>query len=186
MTKIKEKLEYYLSESNNKIKLGERINKGIKKLENEDKNNIIKILSYVSKANKTEKQMKNLFKELIKNIKFIYEEEKSNIKYEEYYFNGIQIPKNIQIKDITNTSFNISWNIDNINILNIDNNKIKYIIEIRKEKEKYEKIYEENNNNYLINNLLKNTNYELRICSIYNNELISSWSEILKIKTLNF
>ena len=101
-------------------------------MENEDKNNIIKILSYVSKANKTEKHMKNLFKELIKNIKFVYEEEKNNIKYEEYYFNGIQIPKNIQIKDITSSSFNISWNIDNINILNIDNNKIKYIIEIRK------------------------------------------------------
>ena len=58
------------------------------------------------------KKMKNLFKELIKNIKFTYEEEKSNIKYEEYYFNGIQIPKNIQIKDITSSSFNISWNID--------------------------------------------------------------------------
>ena len=63
---------------------------------------------------------------------------------------------------------------------------MKSIIEIRKENEKYEKIYEGNNNNYLINNLIKNTNYELRICSIYNNDLISLWSDIQKIKTLNF
>ena len=111
---------------------------GIKKLGNEDKN-MIKILSYVSKMNKTQKDMKKLFSKLMRNIKFNYEEEKSNIKYEEYYFNGIFIPKNIELKDITSSSINISWNIDNIKINNVDNNKIKYIVEMRKENEKFEK-----------------------------------------------
>ena len=40
----------------------------------------------------------------IKSIKFKYEE--NNIKYEEYYFNGIPIPKNIEIKDISYNSIN--------------------------------------------------------------------------------
>ena len=97
VTKIKEKLEIYLSESKNEIKISERINKGIKKMENEEKN-IIKTLSYVSKINKTQKNIKKL---LMKNIKINYDENKNNIKYEEYYFNGIYIPKNIEFKIIS-------------------------------------------------------------------------------------
>ena len=60
VTKIKEKLELYLSESNKNIKINERINNGIKNLENEDKN-MIKILSYVSKINKNKRNNKKLF-----------------------------------------------------------------------------------------------------------------------------
>ena len=120
--------------------------------------------------------MKKLSNELMKSIKFNYEE--NNIKYEEYYFNGIPIPKNIEIKDINYNSININWEIDN----NIDNNKIKYIIEIKKENEKFNKIYEGNNKNCLLNNLSINTNYEFRICSFYNNSY-GNWSEIQKVKT---
>ena len=85
VTKIKEKLEIYLSESKNEIKINERINKGInllcymkinimhiiKKMENEEKN-IIKTLSYVSKINKTQKNINKLFNTLMKNIKINY------------------------------------------------------------------------------------------------------------------
>ena len=39
--------------------------------------------------------------------------------------------------------------------------------------------------NYLINNLDSNTNYEIRICSIYN-DINSIWSEIKKVKTNEF
>ena len=60
----------------------------------------------------------------MKNIKFNYQEEKSDINYEEYYFNGIDSPKDIEFKDITLSSLNISWKMDNSNNINIDN-KIK-------------------------------------------------------------
>ena len=121
----------------------------------------------------------------MKNIKFYYKEEESNIKYEEYYFNGISIPKNIEFKEISSNNMNISWKIENINNINIDNNKIKYRVEKRKEKEEFIKVYEGNNQYCSINNLEFNTNYEFRICSIYN-DIIGSWSEIYKIKTLEF
>ena len=62
---MKEKLDIFLSVSNKLINIGDRINKGIKSLNNE-KNNI-KILTYISKINKTEKEMKNLFQELMRN-----------------------------------------------------------------------------------------------------------------------
>jgi len=39
--------------------------------------------------------------------------------------------------------------------------------------------------NYLITNLNSNTNYEIRICSIYN-DINSLWSEIKKVKTNEF
>ena len=57
VTKIKEKLENYLSQSNNLIKINEKIKQGIKKL---------------------------------------YKEK--NINYKNYYFNGIPVPKIIEIR----------------------------------------------------------------------------------------
>jgi len=71
---------------------------------------------------------------------------------------------------------------DDINIINIDKNKIKFKIEIKKENSDDIKIYEGNEMNYLINNLDSNTNYEIRICSVYN-DINSIWSEIKKVKT---
>ena len=104
----------------------------------------------------------------MKNLKISLIEEKSTIKYEEYYFKGIQIPKEIEFKEIGSNSFKVSWKIDEINILNIDKKEIKYRLEIRKENSNGEfcQLYEGNENNYLVNNKIeKNTNYEIRICS---------------------
>ena len=185
VTKIKEKFEISLTEINNILKSCDKINKGIKSIEKEEKN-MIKILSYVNKINKNQKEMNKIFQQLMKNMKISFIENESIIKYEEYYFNGIPIPNNINIKDIGTTNFTISWNIDNINILNINKKDIKYRIELRKEnnKDKFIQIYEGNEYNYIVNKLDKNTNYEIRICSLYN-DIISEWTQIYKIKTKN-
>ena len=129
--------------------------------------------------------MNILLQELMRNLKITFEENQTNIKFNNYYFNGIQTPKDIEFKDISTNNLKIFWNIDNINILNIDNKKINFIVEMRKENknEKFIKVYEGNNKNCLIDNLIKNTNYEIRICSKYN-ELIGIWSKIKKVKTI--
>ena len=160
VTKIKEKFELSLTEINKKTKTCEKILKGINNLEKE-KNDMIKTLSYISKININKEKMRILFQELMKNLKISYIEKENTIKYEEYFFNGIPIPSNIKFNDISTNSFKISWNLDDINLLNIDKKEIKYRIEMKKEnkKEKFKQIYEGNDNNYLIDNLDKNTNY---------------------------
>ena len=186
VTKVKEKLEKFLSQSDNVIKTSEKINKGIKILEKEEKN-MIKTLTYVSKINKLNKEMKILNQELMRNLKISFQEEENNIKYEEYYFNGIPTPKTIEFKDINSQSFKIYWNIDNINLLNINNKEIKFKVEIKKENsnDEFIQVYEGNNNNCLIENLKENTNYEVKICCIHN-DLIGPWTKIQKIKTDDF
>jgi len=146
---------------------------------------MIKILTYLSKINKNKKEMKQLNDTCMRNIKISFEENK--VKYEEYFFNGIPSPKNIEFKDIEDNNLKVSWKIEDINILNIDKNKIKFKIEIRKENSdnNFNKIYEGNEMNYLINNLDSNTNYEIRICSVYN-DINSIYSEIKKFKTNEF
>jgi len=185
VTKIKEKLEISLTHVNNLSKISEKIVKGIKSLENEEKN-MIKTLSYVSKINKNQKEMKDLFQELMKNLKITFIEDQNTIKYEEYYFNGIPIPKDIEFKEIESTSFKVCWKIDDIITKNFDKNELKYRIEIRKENsnDKYIQYNSENNTNYLINNLEKMTNYEVRICSIYK-DVTDNWTQLFKIKTSN-
>ena len=188
VTKIKEKLEYFWSKSNNEIKKNEKINQGITKLKNEENNNNIninKILSYISNINKNKKELNKLITEPMKSLKFNYLEEKSNINYEEFYFNGIAIPYNIEFKDISYQYLNLEWKVDNINNIYIDKNKIKYKIEARKNKEKFNRVYEGNNLNCLINDLDFDTEYEFRICSFYDNK-IGPWSEIKKVKTMAF
>ena len=149
VTKVKEKLENFLSKSNNYIKLSEKIDKGLKVLEKENKEqkNMIKTLSYITKINKTQKDMKLLFQELMRNIKITYQNENNNINFEEYYFNGIPKPKNIEFNDISGDSVNIKWKTDDINILNVDKKQIKYIVEMRKENKKFIKVYEGKENN---------------------------------------
>ena len=182
VTKVKEILENYLSKSNNEIKLSEKINRGLKQLQSEE-NNVLKNIAYVSKLKKCQKEMKILLSDKIKSLKFKYQEDKCNIKYEYYFFKEILIPKNIEIKDIFSTSFKVFWEIDN-NVKN-NNKKLQYKVEIRKENEDFYTIYEGENEECSIDNLQLNSKYELRI-GLFNNFLNYSWSEIKKIKTSDF
>ena len=183
VTKVKEKLEIFLTEANEKIKLSEKINKSLKNLK--IKENMIKLLSYIQKIDETENSMNSLSFNLMRNLDISFIEKKNIIKYDEYYFNGLPTPKDIEVKDVTQTSANIIWKIDKLNINNIDNEKIKFKLEMKKEGKKFIEIYEGNNNNYKVFDLKVNTNYEFRICTIYN-DLISPWIEIKKIKTLDY
>ena len=63
----------------------------------------------------------------------------------------------------------VTWDIDDININNIDKNKLKYIIKIRNKTKggKFKQIYEGNEKKILIENLSLSTNYEILIYSIY-------------------
>ena len=93
------------------------------------------------------------------------------------------IPKINETKIDGLNNINVSWDIEKFNNININKEEIKYIVEIRKENDKFYKVYEGKNKNCLINNLLLNTNYELRISSSFNNNLKGGWSKIHNIKT---
>ena len=136
VTKIKEKLENFWSLSNNEIKISEKINKGIKKMENEEKS-MLKSLSYISKINKNQKEMKKLSSELMKSIKFLYDEDKNIIKFDEFYFNGMPIPKDIVVNNLSYDSLELIWKIDNLNILNINTKEIGFKVEIKEENNKF-------------------------------------------------
>ena len=62
VTKVKEKLELFLENANKELKLSEKINKGVKNIEKDNKN-MIKNLSYISKINKNKKGFNLLFQE---------------------------------------------------------------------------------------------------------------------------
>ena len=65
---------------------------------NEDKQNkninMTKNLTYVSQLNENQKQMKKFSKILMKNLQLYFVD--GDIKYEEYYFNGLSFPKDIE------------------------------------------------------------------------------------------
>ena len=81
VTKTKEKLEEFLSFSNELIKNFEKLKKGIKAMEKEEKN-MVKTLSYVSKINKTQKYVRKISLELMRNIKISFNEKESIIEYD--------------------------------------------------------------------------------------------------------
>ena len=75
-----------------------------------------------------------------------------NIQYHEYFFNGFSVPKDIQFSENSDFGFKISWNIDDLNLLNIDKNKIKYKLELKEEntEEHFKSVYEGNKMNCII------------------------------------
>ena len=122
----------------------------------------------------------------MKNLKIIFDKENNIVKYEEYYFNGIPIPKDIDFKKIDSNSINAQWNIDEHNFINIDKNKIIFKVEIREKNKEFIKVYEGYDSNCLIENLSEKKDYDIRICSFYN-DLIEAWSPIQNIKIdINF
>ena len=63
---------------------------------------MLKILTYISKINKNEKEMKKLNVTCMRNIKICFEEKENKVKYEEYFFNYLLfylILNKINIKD---------------------------------------------------------------------------------------
>ena len=76
----------------------------------------------------------------------------------------------------------MSWKLDEIKIINLENKQLKFKVELRKESNKFILVYEGHNTNCIINNLQENTNYEIRVCTIFNN-IESNWTKIYRIKT---
>ena len=189
VTKVKEKLEFFLSEINNEIKLNEKINIGIKKIKNEDKKNNMIALTYISNINRNQKKINKLISEPKKSLKFSYKEEKSNIEYHEFFLNDLNrlsMPKDIQFKDIFLRNLTLSWSFEknqNTNS-NVNVDKIKYKVEMRKKNEQFNNVYEGNNPNCIINNLDYDTEYEFRICAFYD-EAYGPWTDIIKVKTID-
>ena len=75
---------------------------------------------------KYQKDSKDLLSELIPNLKISFIEEETQIKYDKYFFNGIQVPKDIEAFEISNNSFKLKWKIDDLNIVNIKNDEVKF------------------------------------------------------------
>ena len=181
VTKIKEKLENFLSQSSNLIRISDKIKKGISKLDKNNKHNNIQNVSYISKINQIQREIDILSYESMENFKINFIDEKSIVNYEKYYFNGIPIPYNISINNITSSGFNISWKIEEKD--NEIESKMKFRLEIRKEDGNFNQAYEGNQNNFNLGGLSSNTNYEIRVCSFYNN-YNSPYGEITKVKTI--
>ena len=183
VTKIKEKLEYFLTDCNAYINFSEKINKIIKPFKNEKGNNIFKRLIYISKINDNVNKIDKLKAELMQSMNINFIKEKPDIILEKYYFNGIPTPNQIEFQDINSHSFKLFWNLDYINIINIDLKYLKSIVKLKRNSNgKFNQVYEGINKNCIISNLNKNTNYELKIRFKYN-DIVGPWSEIHKIKT---
>ena len=94
MNQIKDELEKNLEISNIIILSCEETNKIIKK--NETKiNNVLKTLYYISEINKSKKKAEDFVNKKINNYDISFESDKY-VYYNEYYFNGLPIPKNIK------------------------------------------------------------------------------------------
>ena len=125
VTDIKEKLENALTDTNDIIKENEKINKGIKVLskKQEDKNIIVN-LSYISKINKNKKRLKSISEIPMKNMEIYFNKKKNDLIFDEYYFNGFPCPNNIKFS--YDEFLNIIWSKGNSNLINIDENKLKF------------------------------------------------------------
>ena len=158
VTKAKEKLESYLSKTNYQIKLNERINKGAKQFEKEEKNMFL-ILSYVSVINKSKKQMKELLEESMKSIEFSYQEKENNIVFEEFYLND----DDLILKKIKSGNCELDYGSDGRLLFDVNTDIIYYIKGYSSDRIDIYKNYE----NFKIKNLEKSITLPYKISGTY-------------------
>ena len=83
-----EKLDFYLKKYSQEINLSEKIIEEAKQYKYEE-NNKLKLLSYISKLDKTCENMNNLMSEQIYSLKYTFDINNKEIKYEEPKINNI-------------------------------------------------------------------------------------------------
>ena len=89
----------------------------------------------------------------MENLKISLNEDKK-LNFDKYYFNGFPIPNNI--KYIYDEYLNFQRSKDDFKKIDIDNNRLKFRLEIKEEKnEKFEQIYEGKDCFYNIKNLIR-------------------------------
>jgi hypothetical protein len=88
VNEVGEKLNFYMKKYIKEIKLSEKIIEEAKQYKYEENNNL-KLLSYISKLDKTCENMNNLMSEQIYSLKFTFDINNKEIKYEEPKINNI-------------------------------------------------------------------------------------------------
>ena len=174
---IKEELEDYLKKTNNMLL---SLNKTQELIQNnENKNNEIKTLYYISEINKGEETAKDFLKKKIKNLNISMYLDNSAIFYENYYFNGIPIPKYVKVEEKEKKLY-ISWNIDDSMIKDIDIKNIKYSVSIKDNKNSELK-FESLNKYFYYNYYNEDNEYEIKVRTEID-YCYSDWSEVIKFK----
>ena len=174
---IKEELEDYLKKTNNMLL---SLNKTQELIQNnENKNNEIKTLYYISEINKGEETAKDFLKKKIKNLNISMYLDNSAIFYENYYFNGIPIPKYVKAEEKEKKLY-ISWNIDDSMIKDIDIKNIKYSVSIKDNKNSELK-FESLNKYFYYNYYNEDNEYEIKVRTEID-YCYSDWSEVIKFK----
>lgn len=186
---MKNELNKFLLECD-KIKLScEKLYNSIKFLENEDENNKIKSLYYISEINKSIDEAKIFLKKPMKNINIIFPIQSlfssfTNIpNYNFYYFNGIPAPKEINIVKKKDQAHNIliSWKLED---LKYDYKSIKYLVEIKDVNNKSCFTFDVIGLNFMQYICKIDANYEIKMRVIID-DIYGDWSEVKKFNENN-
>ena len=119
----------------------------------------------------------------MKNMNITFNENKNTLEYNNYIFNGISSPINIQSSEKNDNCMNISWKIDEFYKKFMDITQYKYNLEIKDNNNNICN-YEGKETNIEIRGLINDKEYEIRVRTIYK-ESYGIWSEYKKVKLLN-
>ena len=174
VTKIKDELENSLKESDKILSNCEKIIQAGINFEKTFNQNELKKLYYIIEMKKKEEETKNFIKKKIKNYSICFDNEYNEISFDEYYFNVIPIPKDINY-EIKADNLLLTWKIGDSKI----EEPYEYIIQINVNNK--EKIYKTPFNQFLLEKYESNVEYEVKI-RVSSDDEFGVWSEIKKFK----
>ena len=174
VTKIKNELENSLKESDKILSNCEKIIQAGINFEKTFNQNELKKLYYIIEMKKKEEETKNFIKKKIKNYSICFDNEYNEISFDEYYFNVIPIPKDINY-EIKADNLLLTWKIGDSKI----EEPYEYIIQINVNNK--EKIYKTPFNQFLLEKYESNVEYEVKI-RVSSDDEFGDWSEIKKFK----
>lgn len=169
-----------MNESNKIISLCERLEEPLNIFYKQIEKPIIKTLNYISEINKNNIKIKEFINEPKCTLISSFDKSDITLEYINYYFSGLPIPEDIEIKQNLDNKITISWKINKNKIKEEDKDKIQYLIEMRNSYDIYFS-YKSSDTKIVLKNVRKNVNYKIRI-KTYLNQSYSECSTIKEFK----
>ena len=157
---IKDELKDFLTNSNKILLSCEKIQELAEKYERKSHNDI-KTLYYISEIYKNKELAEEFLKKKIKNLDIAFRYDKY-IKSENYYFNGMPIPKDVKALKKGDQLY-ISWDIDDSLIKYFDTKDIKYSVLIKENDDNSYDRYSTDNKYFYYKYYYDNRQYDIKV-----------------------
>ena len=141
-------------------------------------------VSLASEMEKQREEMEEFLKTEMTELKFNWNSKDRKLMFTSTLFNGAPVPTNVKITNVTWQEINISWECDVSRIVEKDQAKVVYVVEMKNGKKgKWKEVYSGKDKKCSVRDLYMDTEYSFHVKCTGGEGINGNWSEIVSRRT---